>query len=64
MDPNATLDLLRQTCRDAISQLTSEEGIELNDATELLDTMVEQFGALDMWLTAGGFRPKDWRKVR
>ena len=54
MDPNATLELLRKLLTDARSGgLAGMEAEALQEVSDL-------FGALDQWLTRGGFLPDYW----
>ena len=60
MDPNETLRLIRLT----IAQMQVDDDLLILEghAAEL----AEYFGALDDWLSKGGFFPTDWlaNKVR
>lgn len=51
MDPNATLDMLRQAIRDY-------EGGESPES--VAGDLAEAAAALDTWITRGGFLPADW----
>ena len=52
MDPDATLKQLRELCRQAM--------LEVDLPTFLAEDLAEQFQALDMWLSRGGFLPHAW----
>jgi hypothetical protein len=52
MDPNVALE----NCRKALQVLLRYNGAPASTVNEL----VESFGALDRWLSAGGFLPGDW----
>jgi len=54
MDPNATLELIRELTRG------HNDGTWLDDAQ--IDELVEAIGRLDEWLTSGGFKPDDWKR--
>jgi hypothetical protein len=54
MDPNATLETIRQALR--------YDG-PLSDS-ERLEIVRESFESLDSWLSAGNFTPYDWRNNR
>lgn len=53
MDPNATLETLRQLCADW------ENGIT-RDSEQLAGEFFDAVTALDEWLTRGGFLPRAW----
>ena len=59
MDPNAALAAIRQ----AIDQLEHEK-LDRDDEIPALYAVVEQFRALDQWLSAGGFTPHAWHQQR
>lgn len=57
MDPNANLAEIRELTsrllkQDQFSHENEEDGIALAEFVE----------ALDQWLSAGGFLPKDWQR--
>lgn len=56
MDPNATLAEIRRLVR----QSEESDGLTTNQGYEL----AELVGALDGWLTAGGFLPSAWSQDR
>lgn len=61
MDPNVTLERARSLTRAVI------EAEKQGDQSIPMDTVVslaEAFGALDLWLIAGGFLPKAWDQGR
>ncbi|AJD82497.1 hypothetical protein SHEEN_79 [Mycobacterium phage Sheen] len=60
MDPNATLDNIRQAISDYVTAY--QRGDKARQDSELL-TAVEQFQHLDNWLTTGGFLPTEWSKA-
>ena len=68
MDPNATLAILRQTIKefrelwDANGEEYPPKGERAEQLADLGDTLAESAGALDDWLTRGGFPPADWRR--
>jgi hypothetical protein len=55
MDPNAALDGIR-----AIVARVLAEQVSTDDAPWELDRLAEYAGALDEWLSHGGFRPAAW----
>lgn len=55
MDPDEALVALRDCAQD----LTN--GTDEYSYAETVNTMVEQFEALDDWLTRGGLLPADWK---
>lgn len=55
MNPDEALVALRDCAQD----LTN--GTDEYTYAETVNTMVEQFEALDHWLTSGGNLPEDWR---
>lgn len=57
MDPNATLEELRQLSAQLNGDI--EEGSESN--IEDYEKFVSLFDALDVWLTQKGFKPDDWK---
>ena len=68
MDPNATLQRLRELCSEAID-LTDVDPDELEhspDRDEALECLAgeiaELFQALDGWLSNGGFKPSAWQR--
>ncbi len=52
MDPNATLDRLRELV------------MEYRDhgAIETAEELADDFDSLDQWLSRGGFLPRDWEE--
>lgn len=54
MDPNATLDMLRQ----AVSDYEDKRGDKVDTDA---DDMRDYFRALDDWMSAGGDLPDAWR---
>lgn len=59
MDPNATLDVLRELVRQAW-----ESDLQGEPTDRIRDEMAEYFDALDAWLTGGGFLPAEWIQER
>ena len=58
MDPNEALKNIRE-----LIYSWEDVGINLMSAAEVdefIGEFVENFVALDEWLTNGGFRPEDW----
>jgi hypothetical protein len=55
MDPNATLESIRNICTSWQEWETLE-----NDPASTLDDLAELVYDLDQWLTTGGLRPDDW----
>lgn len=53
MDPNETLRRIRAIVAE------SDRSGEL-PGTDDIETLVELVGALDKWLTDGGFLPREW----
>ena len=60
MDPNATLAELRRLIREY--QYRSDMLLRIDD--EHADPIIERIGALDEWLTKGGFLPDAWKTNR
>lgn len=56
MDPNVTLDTIRQLARCIAMEATEVERYSPDDALALALTVE----ALDAWLCKGGFAPSDW----
>ena len=52
MDPQATLDTIRELCKEILE--TEED--QTDEACELADLVEE----LDKWITRGGMLPEDW----
>jgi flagellin-like hook-associated protein FlgL len=59
MDPNATLERLRQL---AVQVLNPDHQDALGD--EIAEEMAELVRVLDDWMSAGGFLPAAWRQGR
>ena len=68
MDPNATLEILRYHVEefrktfDAVDRperYATTPGAD-NHLIDTAETVVESLGALDEWLTKGGFPPSEW----
>lgn len=57
MDPNATLDVIR----DYVTEWQKED---TRTHTQSYDDLLEHIEALDEWLTKGGFLPADWTPRR
>jgi hypothetical protein len=55
MDPNEVLKRLREYVKD-----WSEATLNRDDSADDLDTVLDLFDALDTWIAAGGFIPRDW----
>jgi hypothetical protein len=67
MDPNATLAILRQTIKEfrALADKTArEQPGDIFELVDLGDTIAEAAGALDDWLTKGGFKPEAWNATK
>lgn len=58
MDPNATLEEIRQIIQRADNECAAGNDLQLADAHRLLDCVQ----ALDEWISKGGFLPKAWNK--
>lgn len=56
MDPNATLETLRQLCADVENGITT-------DPEQLVGEFFDAVTALDEWLARGGFLPSDWERA-
>lgn len=56
MDPNLTLEMLRHNT--AMMQADVDNG---HADWDRMQEIVEQFQALDEWLTKDGFLPRDWK---
>jgi len=59
MDPNETLEELRQRTEDALSG-----GYAMGDMDVVATDLAILFEALDQWLSKGGFLPSDWSARR
>lgn len=57
MDPNATLEELRQLS----AQLNGDIEGGNDSMSEDYEKFVSLFDALDVWLTQKGFKPDDWK---
>lgn len=57
MDPDVTLDWLRNELKPELLDMEGDAKIEW-------DAVIQLFQALDEWLSKGGFLPKAWRQVR
>lgn len=57
MDPNSALATLREMVK--LSQSTAPDDYDRYTQLSVNDA-VEQFAALDEWLSKGGFLPSDW----
>jgi hypothetical protein len=57
MDPNVALAKIRE----AVGELrqSDDDGVWADDSSQI-GMLLEQFEALDEWLSRGGFLPKDW----
>lgn len=55
MDPTEALRLLRELTKEILAG---------NHHYDVVCQHVEQFEALDAWLSKGGFLPEDWAKGR
>jgi hypothetical protein len=72
MDPDKALASLREAVIDAKyrdeAALAADPGLRLrrthNIDYEPMREFIENFEALDAWLTKGGFLPADWKKGR
>jgi hypothetical protein len=72
MDPNKTLAIMRQTIKEFREAFDAYEGADGADAAfrlmkaralvDLGDTLAESAGALDEWMTRGGFKPTSWEE--
>ncbi len=56
MDPNATLDAIR----DLINEYAQLETDDRRDDGATLNELIAHFDNLDQWLTKGGFLPGAW----
>ncbi len=54
MDPNETLDRIRDITTNMMAGEASDADVDL------LPELVE---ALDQWITRGGFLPRDWQRT-
>ena len=50
MDPNAVLTQIRNLIKE----------LEYDDDPDHVDMLIERVGALDEWLSKGGYLPLDW----
>ncbi len=58
MDPNANLDEIRDLVRDLSDLGIDDDDIDMNALSQLLALI----GALDEWLSGGGFLPRAWQR--
>lgn len=58
MDPNTALNDLRR----AVAAIDNNDGMSEHAFSDQLDNIIQEFTALDQWLTGGGFLPNDWNK--
>lgn len=56
MDINTALEEMRQWVREMDRRTTAGEQVTLDEFVEVL----EQFEAIDGWLSSGGFLPEAW----
>jgi hypothetical protein len=65
MDPNATLAEIRKGIADLAGDVDNTEHPNYEDLLEMsVQSLAENFEALDEWLQKGGFLPSDWAKGR
>jgi len=59
MDPNITLQDIRNICQRIHSDYVNEDsnGVDQDDAYSLVECITN----LDAWLSKGGFVPNDWK---
>jgi hypothetical protein len=55
MDPQATLDLIREL----VKEISKNEDDQTDEAVELAEAVDD----LDNWLMKGGFLPEDWENA-
>lgn len=55
------VDEALRLCREAAQRVRNAE--TSREAGEAADALADAFEALDGWLSAGGFRPKEWIKA-
>ena len=60
MDPNEALLSIRRSVA-AYLRMEVDNNTEIGDQDWDIDNIVENFQALDGWLTKGGFLPNDWQ---
>lgn len=63
MDPNAALARARTALskhRDLMEKSEQEEYVDTGDLLNICEDLAQAFGALDEWLSGGGFKPHDW----
>jgi hypothetical protein len=53
MDPDVTLDWLRNELKPELLDMEGDAQIEI-------DGVIQMFQALDEWISRGGFLPKEW----
>lgn len=65
MDPNASLDRMRDAIR-AIDSIESLAAPRVDDDawTAEAEVVIEMARALDQWMSMGGFLPSDWESGR
>lgn len=56
MDPDVTLDRMRELCAKAQDHLDRDAPFPAEELQEL----VTYFEALDAWMVKGGFKPAPW----
>lgn len=54
MDPDATLDLIKDLARKVV--------YEADNSPEVVGELAANFMELDLWLQKGGFLPRRWRR--
>ncbi|MBF6064699.1 hypothetical protein IU500_24690 [Nocardia terpenica] len=58
MDPDAALRRIRQLVREV------QQGNDNDESIDYLDELIDHWGALDDWLSSGGFPPAPWHRDR
>lgn len=61
MDPNAALINLRDSLKAADLLMLHSPDVTVAKLEDSLWAIMEHFGALDAWLSKGGFLPEDWQ---
>lgn len=60
MDPNAALERIRKLCEALNANRDGTERLDSSDLEDAANELVEYVGALDEWLSKGGFLPQPW----
>jgi hypothetical protein len=58
MDPNATLDRIREL----VASINKNDGLDEDDFQSMASELAEYVEALDEWISKGGFLPTAWQR--